>query len=213
MKRVISIAVLFMSLVLIGVSDTAFGSMIFGNFGTPSSDRGSLGYWTVPGFGSGGTRRAADVGYTGENTWLLSFVELAINMISGSPADLHVYLYEGLRPVTVVAELFASEPVGFEPGIVAFYPSGDVYLNANTFYSLVVEPAFVPGTSIAWYYAPDVYGASLSDATGQTWGPWEDGTDAPTVRVYGELVPEPATLTLFAVGGLLCLWRMKRQGR
>jgi hypothetical protein len=210
MKKVTSMGVLCMALVLIGVSDTSFGSLFYSNFDTPSADCGSLGYWSVPGFGSGGTRRSTDAGYTGENAWLLSYVELCINMVSGSPDDLHVYLYEGLGPQTMVTELFASETVGTEQAIYSFQPSGDVYLTAHTFYSLVVEPAFVPGTSIAWYYAPDVYGADYSDAEGTTWGPWENGTDAPTVRVYAETVPEPTTLGLFAIGGLTVLLCAKR---
>lgn len=192
---------------LVEFSGASFGALFYSNFTTPSSGAGYVGYES-----SMGTRRATFAGYTGETTWQLSYVELNINKISGESDDLKVFLYEGISPVTQIAELSASVPVD-DQADYSFYPSDVIYLTPNTFYSIVVEPAFVDGTWFAWHYAPDEYGTDYSEATGTTWGPWINGEDAPSVRVYGGVVPEPTTGALFGLGGLICFWRVKRQAK
>jgi hypothetical protein len=206
--KIIAVGVLSMVFLLGGGSEQTEGTLFYSNFTTPSSGGAPVqcGQTTA-------TRWTTGAGYSGGDTWLFNYAEINIELLMGSSDDLAVYLYTyNGSPNQQVAELYASQSIGAQANY-SFFPSESVYLTPNTLYCLVVEPAFVGGTQFSWHYAPDWTGAAYSEANGTTWGPWENGTDAPTVRVYGEVVPEPATLALFGLGGLLCLWRVNRRRR
>jgi len=209
MKTVIKTVAVVLTCLLTGV--VASASLVFSTFdGVNVSSSGC----PVQYFNNAGDQWSATLGYTAQDIWELTYAEINIELLMGASSDLHVYLYEGLSPETQVAELYPSTPVGAQANY-SFYPSETVYLTPNTFYSLVVAPGPVEGTWFTWHYAPDYYGGvDTSHAEGTTWGPWENVmAESPAVSVYGEIVPapEPATIALFGLGGLLCFWRMKRQ--
>ena len=208
MKKTILVPVLSVLILFAGGGDQTYGSLFYSNFTNPSSGGAQVGCSETTAI-----RWTSFAGYTAQDTWQFNYAEINIELLTGSSDDLAVYLYTyNGAPDQEVAELNASQSIGAQANY-SFYPSAPVYLPPNSLYCLVVEPAFVQGTQFSWHYAPGEYGSDYSEATGTTWGPWENGTDAPTVRVYAEIVPvpEPATIALFGIGGLLCLWRMKRQ--
>jgi hypothetical protein len=205
-------AFFFVLLASLNVSTDTSGALFYSNFTSPGSP-GYVAYGSVNG-SAGGVRRSTDLGYTGNNMWQLSHVQLNLKMIEGTSTDIHVYLYQELWE-PVLAELYASGPVG-DQADYSFYPSGLVYLMPNKFYNLVVEPAFVPNTSVWWYYAPERYdgtGKSTFDSfVSDSWSPWETAhTESLTARVYADVVPEPATCALVGLGGLLCVWATRRR--
>jgi hypothetical protein len=76
-----------------------------------------------------------------------------------------------------------------------------------------LEPAKVFGTQLAWYRAPDdVLDITYNDNTGgePDWLGWDMVPGTPSIRVYGDVVPEPSTWLLVAAGGLILL-AMHRQ--
>jgi len=140
-----------------------------------------------------GTRWATFAGIVPAGTWTLSYLEVNIERLSGSSDDLRFYLYDG-EPSSqnLIAELASSSPIDVQASY-ALYPTVPATITGGTRLNVVVQPEFVPDTWFAWRYAPGETGSDYSEASGTTWGPWETGADALTVRVYADEIPEPAT--------------------
>ena len=146
----------------------------------------------------------------GSDDILITAIEIYAEMQMGSSDNINMYIYEDWYGGGLVGQLDPAAPIT-TAGNYTFVPTAPIVLTPLSVYSLIIEPDFVDGTWMEWHYSSTDTGSAYSQATGTTWGSWENGTSAPTYRIYGEVVPEPATAALFLLGASCLFARRKKK--
>lgn len=207
MKKYIISLVLFMCLASVTHAYLVFGNYDYDDVLNMGGGGVSYLHDTIPGNPSRGTRWAAYLNWGGGDI-LIDSVEIYARMYGGSSDNIHMYIYQWGGGGGVLAELNPVVNIGVA-GNYMFTSTTPLTLEAGSYY-LALEPDFIEGTGMSWYYALDDLGAEYSEAVGATWGPWQNSPNAGTYRVYGEVVPEPATVALFLLGASCLFARRKK---
>ncbi len=148
----------------------------------------------------GGHRMSSGPFFTSDPNLSVTRLVLFIGLVEGQSEDLRVSLYTGITPTVAVASFFASTSIAIQ-GNYTFYPTQTVILAEGVFYSVVAEPATIPSTVFSWREGTNFpVGARESFGGNPEWSPWSVSGDAPTVRVFADVVPEPATWLLMSIG-------------
>jgi hypothetical protein len=196
----------------------AQGTVYLSNLGQPATGNLMVGSnsWLAMSFLTGGNLGGYQLGS----------IELGMTNASGNPSGFTASIYSSTQP----SEYFPSSSLGAlngpgnpsTSGLYTFTPASSLTLSSDTAYFLVLtcgtavangayesnlgSPNYSPNGG--WQApiglgGPDVY----SSADGSH---WTLGGGTFQFAITATAIPEPAVLSLFALGGLGCLWRYRK---
>ena len=196
----------------------AQGTTFLSNLEQPStgSDAVASDSWLAIAFGSGNNAG----GYT------LNSVQLGMTDASGNPNNLMVTLYQHYNGANLLTSNLGSLNGSSDPatgGVYVFSPASNLTLSANAFYlvvltagTAVVNGAYELSLAGASFYNPSGgwtvgdMGPLFSSLNGSSWNLISGN---PQFSINATAVPEPSTLGLLTLGGLLLGWRWRKSSR